>query len=84
VHHDARTGAALPWPAPAVRVLDPTGAGDAFAGGFMAGLAGGDEVRGALARGVVSASFALEDYGAAALLAATPAEAEQRLTAWFG
>jgi hypothetical protein len=33
---------------------------------------------------VVTASFAIEDWGAAGLLAATPEQAEQRLRAWFG
>lgn len=32
-------------PAPAVKVIDPTCAGDSFAGGFMAGIARGETVR---------------------------------------
>jgi len=71
------------WKAHAKDAVDPTGAGDAFATGTLAGLLRGDPVERALQRGVVSASFAVEDWGAAALLRATPDEAEQRLRIWF-
>ncbi len=62
-----RTVVLLPaFPVAAVR--DPTGAGDAFAGGFMGWLAraGGsapDAVRRALLYGTVAASFAVESFG---------------------
>jgi sugar/nucleoside kinase (ribokinase family) len=72
------------WPAMAVRVVDPTGAGDAFASGVLAGLLRGDALPHALLRGVVSASFAVEEWGCAGLLNATPAQAESRLREWFG
>jgi sugar/nucleoside kinase (ribokinase family) len=81
---DATTGRTRSWAPHAIEVVDPTGAGDAFAGGFLAGLLAGEEVAGALERGVVSASFALETWGAAGLLAATPAEASRRRAEWFG
>jgi 2-dehydro-3-deoxygluconokinase len=71
------------WPARAARVVDPTGAGDAFASGVLAGLLRGDDLPRALRRGVVSASFALEEWGCAGLLRATPAQAEARLAEWF-
>jgi sugar/nucleoside kinase (ribokinase family) len=46
------------------RVVDPTGAGDAFCGAFAAGLAqGGDGVT-AARMGLVSASLVVEGYGA--------------------
>jgi sugar/nucleoside kinase (ribokinase family) len=56
---------------PCERVVDPTGAGDSFAGGVMGYLAdrcGGDApdddaLRHALAYGTVAASFALEGFG---------------------
>jgi len=63
--------------------LDHQG-GDAFAGGFLSGLLAGEDAAGALERGVVSASFALEAWGAAGLIAATPAQARQRRAEWFG
>jgi sugar/nucleoside kinase (ribokinase family) len=71
------------WQARAVRVVDPTGAGDAFAGGVLAGWLQGDGLEPALARGVVSASFALEDWGPAALLSATCESAQARLNEWY-
>jgi sugar/nucleoside kinase (ribokinase family) len=71
------------WQARAVRVVDPTGAGDAFAGGVLAGWLTGEDLEGAIARGVVSASFALEDWGPATLLSATPESARARLNEWY-
>src|SRR5205814_6848623 len=54
---DLPGGRVLRWPARATDVVDSTGAGDALAGGFIAGwLAHGDAER-ALAQGVVSASY---------------------------
>jgi sugar/nucleoside kinase (ribokinase family) len=82
--YDARTGEARAWTARAAQVVDPTGAGDAFAGGFLSGLLAGEDVPGALERGVVSASFALEAWGAAGLIVATLAQARQRRAEWFG
>ena len=72
------------WPAMAVRVVDPTGAGDAFASGVLAGLLRGDVLSRALRRGVVSASFAVEAWGCTGLLHATPEQADARLLEWFG
>ena len=60
--------------------MDLTGAGDAFCGGFLAGMALGDDPVTAAMYGTVSASFAIEGPGISRLLAATPAEASQRLT----
>jgi len=68
------------WHVPAlpVRVVDVTGAGDAFCGGFMAGFVHhGDPVRAAIT-GAVSASFAIQDYGPLHILAATKEEADHR------
>jgi 2-dehydro-3-deoxygluconokinase len=64
--------------------VDPTGAGDAFAAGVLAGILRGDPLARALRRGVVSASFALEDWGCAGLLHATAEQAQSRLREWFG
>jgi hypothetical protein len=44
----------------------------------------GDALPRALQRGVVSASFALEEWGCAGLLQATPQQAQARLREWFG
>jgi sugar/nucleoside kinase (ribokinase family) len=55
------------WSVPPVRaceVADTTGAGDAFAGGFVAALAGGKDLLDATCWGTVSASFEVEAIGA--------------------
>jgi ribokinase len=62
------------WEIPAlpVAVVDTVGAGDAFCGGFLAGLLlTGDSLEAAV-RGTVSASLAIEQYGA---LRETPPDA---------
>ena len=81
-YYDAAQRRTVHWPARVESLVDPTGAGDAFAGGFLAGRLAGAGVGECLARGVVSASFALDDWGSAGLLAATPDEARRRLAAW--
>ncbi|MHA7277179.1 carbohydrate kinase family protein [Arthrobacter sp. Hz1] len=62
-------------------LIDPTGAGDAFCGGFLAGLvATGDPIEAAI-RGSVSASFVCETRGAvAAAIRIDPEIAEHRAT----
>ena len=47
----------------AEQVVDPTGAGNAFLGGYVVGLLREGEVREALCYGAVAASFALEQIG---------------------
>jgi sugar/nucleoside kinase (ribokinase family) len=84
IAYDAGEGRFLEWAARADRVVDPTGAGDAFAGGFLAGWLGGDSPERALKRGLVSASFAIEGWGASAIMAATTEAARVRLLDWFG
>lgn len=71
-------------PAPGVEVVEPVGAGDAFAAGFLAGLLRGEDTVRALRRGHLTAGAALRvtgDHGPlpdrerlAALLDAGPAE----------
>jgi len=53
---------------PAEKVIDPTGAGDTFAGGFMGYLAkskviNARTIKMALAFGTIAASFNIEDFG---------------------
>ena len=50
------------------QVVDVTGAGDAFCGGFMAGLAQTHNAITAANMGLVSASFVVESYGALSAL----------------
>ena len=73
-------GSTRTLPVLATDIVDLTGAGDAFCGGFLAGMALGDDPVTAAMYGTVSASFAIEGPGISRLLAATPAEASQRLT----
>jgi len=68
---------------PLDEVKDPTGAGDAFAGGFMGYLAQiGDlaenNLRRAVIYGSVMASFAVEDFGLGRLLRLDPAQIAAR------
>ncbi len=60
-------------------VIDATGAGDAFAAGFLVGRVRGEPIERCCAMGVVSASFAIEERGIAGLLAATREHAARRL-----
>ena len=82
--YDAREDRFHDWAPRTNGVVDPTGAGDAFAAGFLTAHLEGRPVEESLRRAVVTASFALEDWGPTALLEATRAAGEARLHAWFG
>jgi sugar/nucleoside kinase (ribokinase family) len=79
-------GLARPFRAPALplaEVVDPTGAGDSFAGGFYGYLASQPELtpavfRRALFYGGVMGSFAVEQFGTARLQTVTQDEIEDR------
>jgi ribokinase len=60
VDHDG----SLAIPAPSVRVVDTTGAGDAFVGAFCAGLACDMNVRDAARSAVIAGSLAVQTPGA--------------------
>lgn len=81
--YDAVLDRVVQWEPRAAAVVDPTGAGDAFATGTLAGLLRGEPAERALRRGVVATSFALESFGPHALLLATREAAEARLREWF-
>ena len=80
--YDAREDRFHRWLGRAAKVIDPTGAGDAFAAGFISAHLEGLPVASCLARGRVSASFAIEAPGAASLLEATRTDADARLRQW--
>ncbi|MCJ7544910.1 MAG: PfkB family carbohydrate kinase [Phycisphaerae bacterium] len=68
---------------PTTRVVDPTGAGDCFAGAMMGYLAAADRtdpaaLRTAIAYGTVTASLELEDFSLNRLLRTTREEIDQR------
>jgi ribokinase len=69
----ARDSAPLDLPAPRVRVVDTTGAGDAFAGQLAAALAEGVPVADALLRAVHAGALCVQRLGAAG---AMPSRAE--------
>jgi sugar/nucleoside kinase (ribokinase family) len=72
---------------PLETVVDPTGAGDTFAGGFLGYVArrlsdGLDDtvLRQAMAYGTALASFNVEDFGTERVVGLTPEEIEARVT----
>jgi ribokinase len=69
------------WHVPAypAKVRDVTGAGDAYCGGFLAGLVQTHAPLEAALRGTVSASLVIEGVGAMYALDSTPGLAEARL-----
>jgi sugar/nucleoside kinase (ribokinase family) len=69
---------------PTTNVVDPTGAGDSFAGGMIGYLASGDDygfdrLKQALARGTITASFTIEGFGPARIRSVTLADVQSRL-----
>ncbi|MCI0455336.1 MAG: PfkB family carbohydrate kinase [Candidatus Dadabacteria bacterium] len=73
---------------PLEAVVDPTGAGDTFAGGFMGSLANGDSngsagLKKAVTYGCVIASFTVEDFGVKRIAHLQYKEIETRFTAFL-
>jgi carbon storage regulator CsrA len=74
---------------PTTRVVDPTGAGDSFAGGMMGYLAtrndlGMDSLKQALARGTITASFTIEDFSMRRIEKVTSDDLQRRLAEYCG
>ncbi len=72
---------------PLETVVDPTGAGDCFAGGFMGYIAAhpdgeidDDTLRGAMAYGTALASFNVEEFGVERVARLTPDEVAERVS----
>jgi len=73
---------------PLAEVVDPTGAGDTFAGGFMGALARSREltpeaIRRAMIYGSVLASFSVEDFSLDRLRRLGPADVAARFRAFY-
>ncbi|MBI5763070.1 MAG: sugar kinase [Planctomycetes bacterium] len=69
---------------PTTKVVDPTGAGDSFAGGLMGYLASVgksdvESIKSAMARGACIASITIESFSLDSIKAAEKAEVERRL-----
>jgi sugar/nucleoside kinase (ribokinase family) len=82
--YDAHDGRFYEWAARVAVVTDQTGAGDAFAVGFVLAHLDGDSIETSVQRAVVTASFAVAGWGPESLLSATRADAEVRLREWYG
>ena len=64
---------------PVKKVIDPTGAGDVFGGGFVSGLVDGLSIKEAMLRGSALASFCIEDFGVKKLLNVSVNEVDNRI-----
>ncbi|MCL4845752.1 MAG: carbohydrate kinase family protein [Acidobacteria bacterium] len=82
--YDAHERRSHAWTAPPCATVDPTGAGDAFAMGFVSAHLEGLPVEACLQRAAVVAAVAVEGWGAAALFDLTPSAMEARRRQWIG
>lgn len=88
VHRDGL--ATIPaYPAQEHQVVDPTGAGDAFAGGMMGhiaavGMTDFASIQTALAWGTVTASFAIESFGLTRLAEISRRDIDERMREFQG
>lgn len=81
--HRAADGTSHVLPVFPVEAADPTGAGDAFCGGFLAGLVLSGDALAAACLGTISASFTVECFGPFHLLGVPRAAARARLDAFI-
>lgn len=58
-----RNGIELTLPAPAVDMVDSTGAGDAFAAGFVAALLAGEDKAAAMGKAIAAGARAVQSIG---------------------
>jgi hypothetical protein len=79
--YDASTRSRWEIPAYPARLTDPTGAGDAFCGGFLAGYRRTYDPLQAVLHGNISSSITVEGYGVFYALDALPGLAQARLNA---
>jgi sugar/nucleoside kinase (ribokinase family) len=79
--HAAGSAQIIVVPSAATEVIDATGAGDAFCGGFLAGFAATGDVSEAALRGAIAASFAVSAVGPSGLTRPVLAQALARTAA---
>ncbi len=77
--HDPRSKRTVQVPAIGRRVVDVTGAGNAFSGGWLVGYAESRDILQAACQGAVSASFAIEQLGPAPLASFSRRRVKARL-----
>jgi sugar/nucleoside kinase (ribokinase family) len=82
--YDAHAHRFHEWSAHTTRVVDQTGAGDAFAAAFVASHLEGLSVKDSIERAIISASTAIEAWGPESLLSTSYADALARVDCWFG
>jgi ribokinase len=80
---DRKNDKLMSWPTRAERVVDTTGAGDGFAGGFLAAWVTHGDLQRSIEQGVVSASFAIEEWGARRIIQTTSEQADTRRREWY-
>jgi ribokinase len=80
---DKQTGRGRHVPAFRVEALDPTGCGDSYCGGFLAGYVETGDPLEAACRGTVAASFTVQGFGATYTLRFTREDAQCRLQSAF-
>jgi len=76
--YDNRNETHIPAAKP-IKVVDPTGCGDAYRGGLLSGLAAGNDLKKSAKLGSVCASFAVECYGTQ-IYSFTPDKFKERLS----
>lgn len=83
--YNRQTGYFILPAVPVSRVVDPTGAGDTFAGGFFGYLAGlqrkpeVDDLKRACIQGTLMASFTIQDFGVKALAKVQRRDLDERM-----
>lgn len=82
--YSSKNGKGVYVPSASTEIVDTTGAGDSFCGGFLAGFCKTSDTVYAACCGAVSASYAVADYGPAKLFAADRNEAVRKQGDLYG
>jgi len=82
--YDARSDRLVRLPAFLTQVLDTTGAGDSYSGGFMAQFIQTGDIAQAAVAGTISASFAVEGFGLEHMFDVSQVQAQARMKQFEG